>query len=75
MSTEAKTKRPVQVPAGVEQLLGRQQLAAALGVSTRQMDKMVGASEFPGPDLRIGSSPRWRASSVNRWIELQSRKA
>lgn len=63
------------LPASVDALLGPAQVCVALGLSVRKLNGMVSAGEFPGPDLRLGDrSPRWRSSTVNRWIEERSGK-
>lgn len=50
-----------------ERLLTVRELAARLGISTRQAWKLLAAGRLPAP-LRLGRSVRWRAATVDRWI-------
>jgi predicted DNA-binding transcriptional regulator AlpA len=43
-------------------------LAAALGVSRRIVERERSAGRLPKPDLRIGRIPLWRIESVKEWI-------
>ncbi len=43
-------------------------LAAALGVSRASVYRWRAAGRDLPPAIRIGSSLRWRASTVNRWL-------
>jgi predicted DNA-binding transcriptional regulator AlpA len=53
----------------VEPLMTRRDLARALQVSLPQLDRLRAAGRLPKPDLTLSRSPRWRASSVRRWLE------
>jgi predicted DNA-binding transcriptional regulator AlpA len=59
---------PTQRPA----LLDSAGIAALLGVSKTSLNRFVKAGQFPFPNLRVGTRPRWTAESVNRWITGQS---
>lgn len=67
-------KPPAPLPPGMETLLCRAQVAEALGVTTRTLDAMVSAGEYPRPDTHIGVLPRWRVVSHNTWIESSCKK-
>ncbi len=78
MNTRTETKpdrRPDPLPVGCESLLSREQLCSALGVSLRKLDSMVSAGQFPRADLRLGSMPRWRVATFNRWVEEQAARS
>jgi predicted DNA-binding transcriptional regulator AlpA len=51
------------------------ELAEALGVSRRTLERERSAGRFPPPDLRIGKAPLWRPGTVQAWIEDQSAAA
>jgi predicted DNA-binding transcriptional regulator AlpA len=50
------------------------ELAVALGVSRRAIERERSAGRFPRPDLTIGRMPLWRPETINEWIEDQSGK-
>lgn len=49
-------------------LMNKVQVADKLGVSTRKLDKMIAAGEFPAGSYALGRSPRWTTAGVNEWI-------
>lgn len=64
-------KLPAVPPPGCEVLMSTAQIAAAMGVSTRQVHLMISSGKFPRCDLRIGRLARWRVSTFNTWLESQ----
>jgi predicted DNA-binding transcriptional regulator AlpA len=44
------------------------EVAAALGVSRRLIERERCAGRFPPPDLTIGRVVLWRPSSLERWM-------
>ena len=52
----------------LDPLLTREQLAAYLQVSPRQVDDM--RSRLPAP-IYVGRLPRWRTSDVAEWVSRQ----
>jgi hypothetical protein len=44
------------------------ELAAALGVSRRIIERERSAGRLLKPDLRIGRIPLWRVDSVREWL-------
>lgn len=58
------------LPVGLDPLLDRAQVQAALRCSRRALSRFVASGEFPQPSMRLGAkrSARWRASVVNDWI-------
>lgn len=65
---------PTPIP-GVERLTWRlADVARALGVSRRTLERERSAGRFPSPDLRIGKAPLWRPETIHRWIDMQSHK-
>jgi predicted DNA-binding transcriptional regulator AlpA len=58
----------------VERLLLRlDEVAAALGVSRRAIERLRSAGRFPRPDLRIGRMPLWTPETIRRWVERGGR--
>ena len=45
------------------------ELAAALGISRRAIERERSAGRFPKPDLTIGRMPLWRPETITRWLE------
>lgn len=52
----------------ISPLLSISDVASVLNVGRRTLERMIAASEFPSPDLRIGKMPRWRQETLNAWI-------
>lgn len=60
--------KPIEAP--VERLAYRlDELAAALGVSRRTLERERSAGRFPPPDRKIGKAPVWSPATIRRWIE------
>lgn len=51
-------------------MLGKDEVAGRIGVSTRKLELMVAAREFP-PAVRRGKTVLWSEDNVNRWLTLQ----
>lgn len=47
---------------------GKQQVCEYLGVSSRRLEGLVAAGEFP-PSVRLGKRAYWSAGVVRRWHE------
>ena len=45
------------------------ELAHALGISRRTLERERSAGRFPAPDLAIGKAPLWRPETIRAWIE------
>ena len=45
------------------------ELAAALGVSRRAIERERSAGRFPRPDRIIGRMPLWSPETIRRWID------
>jgi len=50
-----------------------EELAEAIGVSRRVLERELSAGRFPKPDLRIGKMPLWRVETVRDWLERPGR--
>jgi predicted DNA-binding transcriptional regulator AlpA len=61
------------LPAGIEPMLGIDDLAALLSCSRRLVERMRSAGKVPKPDIKIGKMPRWKPETIRRWIEGGSR--
>jgi hypothetical protein len=44
------------------------EVAAAIGVSRRVLERERAAGRMPKPDLRIGKMPLWRVETIHTWI-------
>jgi predicted DNA-binding transcriptional regulator AlpA len=72
---------PAPLPPGVDHvsrpldaLMGRlalrlDELAAALGVSRRTIERERSAGRFPRPDLVMSRMPLWRPETIRRFLE------
>jgi hypothetical protein len=60
-----------QTAAGlVEPLLTRRDLSRVLRVSLPVLDRLKASGRLPKPDLVLSRrSPRWRATTIRRWVE------
>jgi predicted DNA-binding transcriptional regulator AlpA len=57
-------------PLAVERLALRlDEVARALGVSRRAIERERSAGRFPKPDVTIGRMPLWRPETIRAWIE------
>jgi predicted DNA-binding transcriptional regulator AlpA len=45
------------------------ELAKALGVSRRAIERERAAGRFPKPDMTMGRMPLWRPETIHQWIE------
>ena len=80
-SLEAARPAPEDPPPGVDYIstvpnsvlarmtLRLDELAAALGISRRVLERERSAGRFPPPDLTIGRMPLWRPETIRAWIE------
>jgi predicted DNA-binding transcriptional regulator AlpA len=69
---EMPRPRRLPLPASVVGLMNKHQVCDALGgCSTKKLDLMRKAGEFPQPDARLGRHPRWSVELVNAWVRGQ----
>jgi predicted DNA-binding transcriptional regulator AlpA len=67
---------PIATP--LDALMGRlalrlDELAAALGVSRRAIERERSAGRFPRPDRIIGRMPLWSPETIRAWLEKGGR--
>lgn len=56
--------------ASVDRLAYRlDELAAALGISLRSLERERSAGRLPRPDRVVGRMPLWSPETIRRWIE------
>jgi len=61
--------KPGAAPTGVDRLTYRlNEVADALGVDRRTIERKRAAGKFPKPDLRIGRMPLWTRETLVAWI-------
>ncbi|MBI5864816.1 MAG: excisionase family DNA-binding protein [Planctomycetes bacterium] len=63
-----------QAAAVVDRLLTVREVAARLGISGRQIQKLLASGRFPAP-VRLGRSVRWRDGDVSRFIDCGCKMA
>lgn len=68
-SREQPTGAPVNAPDARNGLLRASKVRELLDCSDRTLRRWVAAGKFPPPDRKIGRTLRWRASTVNEFIE------
>lgn len=44
------------------------EIAAALGVSRRKVERERAAGRFPKPDLQLGRVPLWTRETLTAWV-------
>ena len=67
---EAPAAKPGRtLPAGIEPMLGIDDLAAILSCSRRHVERMRSGGKVPKPDIKIGRMSRWKAATIRAWIE------
>jgi predicted DNA-binding transcriptional regulator AlpA len=75
MSETAESKRPEKVrdlsklPTDLDYLIGKAEVSSLIGISGRTLQSMMSSGEFPAPDTRIGTMPRWRISTYKSWLK------
>jgi predicted DNA-binding transcriptional regulator AlpA len=60
---------PEAAPAAERLALRLDEVAAALGVSRRAIERERAAGRFPRPDLTIGRMPLWKPETIKAWLE------
>jgi predicted DNA-binding transcriptional regulator AlpA len=67
--TVGSTPGPRQLDAAIGRLALRlDEVAYALGVSRRAIERERSAGRFPKPDLTIGRMPLWRPETIRAWV-------
>jgi hypothetical protein len=68
--SDSRTGRPLAETASIERLLWRlDQVAHALNVSRRVVERERSAGRFPRPDLVVGRMPLWKPETIRAWID------
>ena len=65
---------PSPVVATIEPLATIESWAAALVVSVPTIERLRRAGRIPQADVMIGRLPRWKCSTIRRWIETGGAK-
>lgn len=65
--TPSDSGRPEALPPRLT--LRLEELAEALGVSRRTIERERSAGRFPKPDLKIGKAPLWKPETIRAWID------
>ncbi len=69
MSTPRPEPALAQGPPPLDRLTLRlDDVAAALGVSRRAIERERSAGRFPKPDITLGRMPLWRPETLRRWL-------
>lgn len=56
-------------------LLGPAEIAGCLGIAKRTLQTWIALGRFPGADLRVGKTRRWRRQTLERWLNSQNAAA
>jgi predicted DNA-binding transcriptional regulator AlpA len=71
---EAASLAPVSLVTLADRLALRlDEVARALGVSRRAIERERSAGRFPAPDLLIGRMPLWKPETIRQWVERGGR--
>jgi hypothetical protein len=63
---------PPAVPLDARLTLRIADLADALGVSRRALERERTAGRMPQPDLHVGKMPLWRTETIREWLAQQA---
>lgn len=75
-ATRTERVRPADLPAGLNALLRRADVAVALGTSLRSFAEMLATGTFPKGTVYPGTGqPRWTVAEVNAWIAENGKPA
>jgi predicted DNA-binding transcriptional regulator AlpA len=66
-------KLGLTVAAAITPLLRISDLVRFLVCDRRTIERLRASGKLPRPDLSIGRSPRWRASTIQAWVERGGR--
>lgn len=68
--------QPAPLPSRGEAALSRADIAALLRITTRTLDNMIGAGQYPRCDFRMPDpekgDPRWRLSTHDAWVRKRA---
>lgn len=67
----ADARFQVRLAPAIEPLLTLADVADALAVSRRVVERLKASGKLPPPDVRIGKLPRWKPATIRRWIDQQ----
>jgi predicted DNA-binding transcriptional regulator AlpA len=68
-TAEPDTEAPTADPFAGRLTLRLNEVASALGVSRRAIERERSAGRFPRPDRTIGKMPIWSVETIRQWIE------
>jgi predicted DNA-binding transcriptional regulator AlpA len=68
IQVERAAEAPTADPYASRLTLRLDELAAALGVSRRSIERERSAGRFPRPDVQFGRSPLWRVETIRQWL-------
>ncbi len=56
-------------PPNVQRILGRPEVAAMFGTSTKTIDRLIKLGRFPAPDVVLSrKTVRWSAACIDRFL-------
>jgi len=69
-TTPSVTSEPTEPTEALPRLALRlDELAGALGISRRTLERERAAGRFPRPDLHLGRMPLWRPETIRAWVD------
>lgn len=70
LDAPAATPEPERSGSPVERIALRlDEVAQALGVGRRKIERERADGRFPPPDVVIGRMPLWQPATIRRWVE------
>jgi predicted DNA-binding transcriptional regulator AlpA len=70
---ELAVKPGLTLASAITPLLRISDLERFLVCDRRTIERLRAAGKLPRPDILIGRSPRWRASTIQTWVERGGR--
>jgi predicted DNA-binding transcriptional regulator AlpA len=72
-TAEAAPEAPSSDPYSDRLTLRLDEVAKALGVDRRSIERERSAGRFPKPDLQFRRMPLWRVETIRAWVERGGR--
>jgi predicted DNA-binding transcriptional regulator AlpA len=57
-----------------DRLVSISEVATWAGTTPKSVRFLVATGKLPRPDCRIGRRPKWRSSTIQRWLNEQSKR-
>jgi hypothetical protein len=74
-TTNTEAGRTTETRGGLEPMLVREDLAVITNRSLRTIDRDISAGKIPPPDAWFGRFPRWKTSTITKYLAAHATKA